>query len=91
MHELIESINAVFYEDDRDIEISITDTSGDVQSQRSSVTKSGTFRFSYKHPEDNKKHSYQGILHSDSKLMIFPIVGIAVISDKQIDYETKHT
>ena len=51
------------------------------------VLGSGSFRFSYHHPELKEIDSYQGIFISDTKFIIYPILGIGVISKDPIEIE----
>lgn len=88
MHRLIESIEIRYTKDEDKVDITVTNTEDLIQTKQASVTKNGTFRFSCIHPEDNKKYSYQGVFHpSQNRVIIYPIIGKAVLSHQPIEYE----
>jgi len=90
MHPLIESVDLVLDKDGNNINISITSNDGNKQVVNASVTKAGTFRFSYVHPEDDIKYRYNGVFSDKrSTVVIFPIAGDGIISSEPIPYKIK--
>ena len=53
----------------------------------STIKASGIFKFSYHHYELKKPDTYYGVFLSNNKFIIYPILGVGVISDKPITIE----
>ncbi len=88
MHPLIEDVQITYDETEGTVEVIIIENEDKKDVFNLSLTKNGTFRFSYVHPEDSTKYRYKGYIH-DGKVMIYPIIGDGVISRKPIKLNIK--
>lgn len=76
------------YDDDNDTITLELSHNKDTEVIEASVRSSGTFRFSYHHPELDEPDSYQGMFISDTKFVIYPMFGIGIISKEPISLES---
>lgn len=86
IHNQINSIDIEYDVDNNNINLSIENSDGDITEITRSPTKNGVFSFQYKHPETNKKENYKGFIYG-KEISIFPLYGIAYLSNKPIKYK----
>lgn len=78
----VESITAE--EDGEKVYLKIIEDDGTETEIESVIQPSGTFRFSYHHPEIGKKVPYSGTFLTKNTIITYPILGLGVLTKKPI-------